>query len=345
MRICNVKNIVTFKTYTVTLENGDKIASLKEKVSEKEGFPVRFIKILGGFHGQELLDDDPIEINDSSSGKCFLVKFKTKEERKRRDCRRERDFREEREKLIEIEGERERHRQPYEEGVSSSSSSTSNSRISKEYKRILKRMEAEEEGKEVEEEKEEEEEKGKKKGKYGKKGENKEEKKGKLGLVSLEIGWAKDLNQTELYGDIRFLEEDGEDQQPSPYAGRVFPFSMLLPSHYPNHAPTFQFLVPVFHPLVNSTGRIEHSYFPYAGEGGRAWGPQKSIAGYIEQIQHLFLHPTQSAQAAATLHDMDEPVLLLCKTKITYNKQAFYEKAFEWADALGGDTMIKGAFD
>ncbi|XP_043932435.1 ubiquitin-conjugating enzyme E2 T isoform X1 [Protopterus annectens] len=103
----------------------------------------------------------------------------------------------------------------------------------------------------------------------------------------------------------------------TPYEGGVFSLELLIPERYPFEPPKIHFLTPIYHPNIDSAGRICLDILKLPPKG--AWRPSLNISTVLTSIQLLMAEPNP-----------DDPLMADISSEFKYNKQIFVEKAKVW---------------
>ena len=64
------------------------------------------------------------------------------------------------------------------------------------------------------------------------------------------------MTTKQVYDSIRFFNIEVTGPEDSPYEGGVFELTLTLPTRYPFEPPKLRFITPIYHPNIDSTGRI-----------------------------------------------------------------------------------------
>ncbi|XP_068171947.1 ubiquitin-conjugating enzyme E2 T [Antennarius striatus] len=116
----------------------------------------------------------------------------------------------------------------------------------------------------------------------------------------------------------------------TPYEGGVFSLEIKIPERYPFEPPKIRFLTPIYHPNIDSSGRICHDALKLPPKG--AWKPSLNISTVLTSIQLLMAEPNP-----------DDPLMADISSEFKYNKQLFLEKARKWTQehAFQKNTAVK----
>ena len=94
--------------------------------------------------------------------------------------------------------------------------------------------------------------------------------------------WASSENALELEAVIQGAEG-------TPYARGSFKLCVLVPERYPFEPPKVHFVTPIYHPNIDSAGRICLDTLNMPPKG--AWKPSLNISTVLVSIQLLMSHP------------------------------------------------------
>uniref|UniRef100_A0A1A8MPG7 Ubiquitin-conjugating enzyme E2 T n=2 Tax=Nothobranchius TaxID=28779 RepID=A0A1A8MPG7_9TELE len=103
----------------------------------------------------------------------------------------------------------------------------------------------------------------------------------------------------------------------TPYEGGVFSLEVKIPERYPFEPPKMRFLTPIYHPNIDTSGRICHDALKLPPKG--AWKPSLNISTVLTSIQLLMAEPNP-----------DDPLMADISSEFKYNKHVFVEKARRW---------------
>uniref|UniRef100_A0A4W3GED3 Ubiquitin-conjugating enzyme E2 T n=2 Tax=Callorhinchus milii TaxID=7868 RepID=A0A4W3GED3_CALMI len=103
----------------------------------------------------------------------------------------------------------------------------------------------------------------------------------------------------------------------SPYESGIFSLEIILPERYPFEPPKVRFLTPIYHPNIDTAGRICLDILKMPPKG--AWKPSLSISTVLTSIQLLMSEPNP-----------DDPLMADISAEFKYNKQSFIENAKQW---------------
>uniref|UniRef100_A0A8C6CWM2 Ubiquitin-conjugating enzyme E2 T n=1 Tax=Moschus moschiferus TaxID=68415 RepID=A0A8C6CWM2_MOSMO len=102
--------------------------------------------------------------------------------------------------------------------------------------------------------------------------------------------------------------------RPSPWV------STLARVHlYPFEPPQIRFLTPIYHPNIDSAGRICLDVLKLPPKG--AWRPSLNIATLLTSVQQLMAEPNP-----------DDPLMADISSEFKYNKPVFLKNAREWTE-------------
>ncbi|XP_009068751.1 PREDICTED: ubiquitin-conjugating enzyme E2 T, partial [Acanthisitta chloris] len=105
----------------------------------------------------------------------------------------------------------------------------------------------------------------------------------------------------------------------TPYEKGVFNLEIIVPERYPFEPPKIRFLTPIYHPNIDSAGRICLDVLKLPPKG--AWRPSLNISTLLTSIQLLMAEPNP-----------DDPLMADISSEYKYNKQLFLLNAKEWTE-------------
>ncbi|XP_009879632.1 PREDICTED: ubiquitin-conjugating enzyme E2 T [Charadrius vociferus] len=116
--------------------------------------------------------------------------------------------------------------------------------------------------------------------------------------------------------DLRAQILGGAD---TPYEKGIFNLEIVVPERYPFEPPKIRFLTPIYHPNIDSAGRICLDVLKLPPKG--AWRPSLNISTLLTSIQLLMAEPNP-----------DDPLMADISSEYKYNKQLFLLNAREWTE-------------
>lgn len=105
----------------------------------------------------------------------------------------------------------------------------------------------------------------------------------------------------------------------TPYEKGVFKLEVTIPERYPFEPPQIRFLTPIYHPNIDSAGRICLDALKLPPKG--AWRPSLNIATVLTSIQVLMAEPNP-----------DDPLMADISSEFKYNKPLFLKNARQWTE-------------
>ncbi|XP_067586054.1 ubiquitin-conjugating enzyme E2 T [Pseudorca crassidens] len=116
--------------------------------------------------------------------------------------------------------------------------------------------------------------------------------------------------------DLRAQILGGAD---TPYEKGVFKLEVNIPERYPFEPPQIRFLTPIYHPNIDSAGRICLDVLKLPPKG--AWRPSLNIATLLTSVQQLMAEPNP-----------DDPLMADISSEFKYNKPVFLRNARQWTE-------------
>ncbi|XP_039083514.1 ubiquitin-conjugating enzyme E2 T isoform X2 [Hyaena hyaena] len=105
----------------------------------------------------------------------------------------------------------------------------------------------------------------------------------------------------------------------TPYEKGVFKLEVIIPERYPFEPPQIRFLTPIYHPNIDSAGRICLDVLKLPPKG--AWRPSLNLATVLTSIQLLMSEPNP-----------DDPLMADISSEFKYNKPVFLKNARQWTE-------------
>uniref|UniRef100_A0A6I8RVQ5 Ubiquitin-conjugating enzyme E2 T n=1 Tax=Xenopus tropicalis TaxID=8364 RepID=A0A6I8RVQ5_XENTR len=105
----------------------------------------------------------------------------------------------------------------------------------------------------------------------------------------------------------------------SPYEGGIFNLEIIVPERYPFEPPKIRFLTPIYHPNIDSAGRICLDILKLPPKG--AWRPALNISTVLTSIQLLMSEPNP-----------DDPLMADISSEFKYNRAVFFSNARKWTE-------------
>ncbi|XP_006159202.1 ubiquitin-conjugating enzyme E2 T [Tupaia chinensis] len=115
----------------------------------------------------------------------------------------------------------------------------------------------------------------------------------------------------------------------TPYEKGVFKLEVIVPERYPFEPPQIRFLTPIYHPNIDSAGRICLDILKLPPKG--AWRPSLNIATVLTSIQLLMAEPNP-----------DDPLMADISSEFKYNKPVFLKNARQWTEKHARQKQMAG---
>ncbi|XP_034950238.1 ubiquitin-conjugating enzyme E2 T-like [Chelonus insularis] len=100
----------------------------------------------------------------------------------------------------------------------------------------------------------------------------------------------------------------------SPYEGGLFKLDVKIEDSYPFEPPRIKFITPVYHPNIDTSGRICMDLLKMPPKGG--WNPTLTLENIFVAVQLLLSHPNP-----------DDPVMPNIANEYRFEKCEFEKKA------------------
>ncbi|KAL3842404.1 hypothetical protein ACJMK2_020439 [Sinanodonta woodiana] len=137
--------------------------------------------------------------------------------------------------------------------------------------------------------------------------------------------WAKEDQLDKLEAQILGIEG-------TPYEGGLFKLEIQIPDRYPFEPPKVRFVTPIYHPNIDSGGRICLDTLKMPPKG--AWKPCLNISTVLTSIQLLMAEPNP-----------EDPLMADISNEFKYNKVQFLQKAKEWTEIYAKEKKRKDRDD
>lgn len=134
--------------------------------------------------------------------------------------------------------------------------------------------------------------------------------------------WPKDDGRVDIL-QAQLLGAEG-----TPYEGGVFLLEIKIPERYPFLPPQVQFSTPIYHPNVDTAGRICLDVLKSQPQG--SWKPAHNLSTVLTSIQLLLSEPNP-----------DDGLMADISHEYKHNRPQFLEKARLWVEkhARRGDIL------
>ncbi|CAM1332282.1 UBE2T (predicted) [Pycnogonum litorale] len=103
----------------------------------------------------------------------------------------------------------------------------------------------------------------------------------------------------------------------TPYDGGAFKIEVILPDRYPFEPPKLKFLTPIYHPNIDSAGRICLDVLKMPPQGG--WKPSLNLSSVLLSIQLLMTDPNP-----------DDPLMIDIAQEFKYKYSSYEDNARTW---------------
>lgn len=113
--------------------------------------------------------------------------------------------------------------------------------------------------------------------------------------------------------------------QSTPYKGGVFHLDISIPERYPFEPPKVKFTTPIYHPNVDTAGRICLDLLKMPPGG--SWKPSWNLSTLLTSVQLLMADPNP-----------DDPLMVDIATEFKHKKPQFEAKAREWTQKYASET-------
>jgi len=114
----------------------------------------------------------------------------------------------------------------------------------------------------------------------------------------------------------------------TPYVGGVFELEIGIPERYPFEPPRVKFLTPIYHPNIDTAGRICLDILKLPPHGN--WKPAQNIGTILRSIQLLLDDPNP-----------DDSLMSDIAHEFKNDRRLFVHKAHEWTTKYAKHTSTK----
>eukprot|EP00177_Eucheuma_denticulatum_P004422 GFKZ01008029.1.p1 GENE.GFKZ01008029.1~~GFKZ01008029.1.p1 ORF type:complete len:218 (-),score=33.90 GFKZ01008029.1:427-1080(-) len=125
------------------------------------------------------------------------------------------------------------------------------------------------------------------------------------------------------------LEAEIRGAKDTPYAGGVFRLEVNIPAEYPLKPPRVKFLTKIYHPNIDSQGRICLDSLNMPPKG--AWKPSLNVATLLTSIQALMSSPNG-----------DDGLMVDITEEFRNNTPLYKKKATEWTKRYASGEVSQG---
>ena len=112
----------------------------------------------------------------------------------------------------------------------------------------------------------------------------------------------------------------------TPYADGVFKLEISIPERYPFEPPKLRFITSIYHPNVDTGGRICLDILKLPPHG--SWKPSINISSILTSLQVLMAEPNP-----------DDPLMPEVADQFRYHKDQYLDKAKEWTNKYARDNQ------
>ncbi|KAK3743669.1 hypothetical protein RRG08_030791 [Elysia crispata] len=119
-------------------------------------------------------------------------------------------------------------------------------------------------------------------------------------------------------------------QEGTPFEGGVFHLEIQVPDRYPFDPPNVRFITPIYHPNIDTNGRICLDTLKLPPKG--TWRPCLNISTVLMMIRVLMSEP-----------GAEDPLMTAIWQEYKYDYTAYVEKAKQWTRLYAMDSLLKKA--
>lgn len=128
-------------------------------------------------------------------------------------------------------------------------------------------------------------------------------------------------------GRLNHLEVKLLGEENTPYAGGVFNLEIKIPNRYPFEPPHVQFLTQIYHPNIDTAGRICLDVLKSPPTG--SWKPAHNLHTILTSIQLLLAEPNP-----------DDGLMADISSEYKHQKPMFLSKAKEWTTKYARNSQL-----
>lgn len=133
--------------------------------------------------------------------------------------------------------------------------------------------------------------------------------------------WPKD-------GRLDCLEAKLMGAKETPYEGGIFKLEIRIPDRYPFEPPQVQFVTQIYHPNIDTAGRICLDVLKSPPQG--SWKPSQNISTILTSIQLLLSEPNP-----------DDGLMADISQEYKSNRPTFLRKAKEWVNLYAKSDQVR----
>ncbi len=128
-------------------------------------------------------------------------------------------------------------------------------------------------------------------------------------------------------GKLDCLEAKLQGAQETPYEGGTFKLEINIPDRYPFEPPQVKFITKIYHPNIDTAGRICLDVLKSLPQG--SWKPAQNISTVLTSIQLLLAEPNP-----------DDGLMAEISLEYKHNRPLFMETAREWVQRYACEDVV-----
>ncbi|KAK3103490.1 hypothetical protein FSP39_019593 [Pinctada imbricata] len=117
----------------------------------------------------------------------------------------------------------------------------------------------------------------------------------------------------------------------TPFEGGIYKLEIQIPDRYPFEPPKVRFITPIYHPNIDSGGRICLDTLKMPPKG--AWKPCLNVSTVLTTIQLLMAEPNP-----------EDPLMTDISNEFKYNKAQYIQHAKEWNEKYAMEQKVTKPF-
>lgn len=128
-------------------------------------------------------------------------------------------------------------------------------------------------------------------------------------------------------GSLDCLEAKLQGGEDTPYKGGIFKLEINIPDRYPFEPPRIKFVTKIYHPNIDTAGRICLDVLKSLPQG--SWKPAQNISTVLRSIQLLLAEPNP-----------DDGLMADISSEYKHNRPLFVATAEEWVKRYASEDVV-----
>lgn len=126
------------------------------------------------------------------------------------------------------------------------------------------------------------------------------------------------------------LEAKIQGAKDTPYEGGIFKLEITIPDRYPFEPPGVKFITKIYHPNIDTAGRICLDILKHPPQG--SWKPIQNISSVLTSIQLLLAEPNP-----------DDGLMADISKQYKHNRPLFMQLAQDWVSRYARGDMVSAS--